>query len=173
VIDGIKVFECSKNLDERGYFAELIRDDWRDLLLEDHIVQVNLAYTHPQTIRAWHRHAKGQNDYFACLNGSVKICAYDDRESSPTKGELDEIVLNGRERLQVARIVGSCWHGYKAVGSEPALVVYATTKLYDRLNPDEERRAWNDKTIIPALINGKKEDARIGKPYDWNHPPHK
>jgi len=31
-------------------------------------------------------------------------------------------------------------------------------------NPDEERRAWNDQTII---------DPRTSKPFDWNKPPHK
>ena len=173
MIDGLRTYECKKNLDERGYFAELIREDWRDFLGDDHIVQLNLAYSYPGIIRAWHRHNKGQNDYFACVNGSVKVCAYDDREGSLTKGEVDEIVINGRERLQIARIVGTCWHGYKVVSAEPATVLYGVSKLYDLKEPDEERRPWNDGRLIPTSFNGKKNDSRVGKPYDWNAPPHK
>ena len=173
MINGVRVYEGKKNLDERGYFAELFRDDWREFFGDDHLVQVNLAYTYPNIVRAWHRHGKGQNDYFVCLRGSVKVCAYDDREGSPTKGELDEIVLNGRERLQAARIIGTCWHGYKAVSSHPALILYGVSKLYDYKGPDEERRLWNDPSLIPTSINGKKDDPRLGNPFDWNYPPHK
>lgn len=173
LIDGVRVYEGKKNLDERGYFAELLRDDWRDFLGDDHIPQFNLAYSYPGVIRAWHRHNKGQNDYFACLNGSVKVCAYDDRKDSATQGELDEIILNGKERLQVARIVGTCWHGYKVVSSEPALILYGVSRLYDAKAPDEERRAWDDRTLIPTSINGRRDDPKLGRSYDWNYLPHK
>ena len=30
--------------------------------------------------------------------------------------------------------------------------------------PDEERRAWNDVTIVPKIINGKADDAKCNKP---------
>jgi dTDP-4-dehydrorhamnose 3,5-epimerase len=173
LIDGVRVRDLRKELDERGYFAELMRDDWREFFGEDHLLQMNLAFSYPGIIRAWHRHMKGQNDYFACLNGSVKVCAYDDRPDSNTKGELDEIVLNGKERLQVARILGPCWHGYKVVSSEPALIIYGVTRTYDLKNPDEERRAWNDPAIVPSALNGRSDDSRVGKSYDWNRLPHK
>jgi dTDP-4-dehydrorhamnose 3,5-epimerase len=46
-------------------------------------------------------------------------------------------------------------------------------RLYDYTNPDELRKSWNDHTIVPKLINGKKDDFRVGKPWDWLLPPHK
>jgi dTDP-4-dehydrorhamnose 3,5-epimerase len=173
MIDGVKVQDSKKNLDERGYFAELIRDDWKDFLGDDHLLGLSLSYSFPGIIRAWHKHLEGQNDYIVCLSGCMKICVFDDRKDSPTFGELDEIVLNGRERLQVARIVGSCWHGYKILSAEPALVFYGVSKLYNYDQPDEKRRPWEDTSLIPRSINGKKDDPRVGKPYDWNYPPHK
>ncbi|MBT9139321.1 MAG: hypothetical protein DDT31_01905 [Syntrophomonadaceae bacterium] len=39
-----------------------------------------------------------------------------------------------------------------------------TTRLYDYQNPDEERRPWDDQTIIGP---------RTDEPFDWNRPPHK
>jgi len=71
--------------DERGIFTELMRSDWRDLLEEDSIIQANLSMTYPGVVRAWHRHTRGQTDYFLVLKGSIKVCAYDDYEGSPTK----------------------------------------------------------------------------------------
>ncbi len=53
------------------------------------------------------------------------------------------------------------------------MLLYFTTNLYDPKDPDEERRPWNDQTLIPKSINGKRGDTRTGKPWDWDYPPHK
>lgn len=172
MIDGINVKKLKKFVDERGFFSEILREDWGDLLEEDNIVQFNLSYSYPDIIRAWHRHLKGQVDYFICITGSIKVCAYDDREGSETYGELDEIILS-EEDLKVARIPGILWHGYKAVGVKPVKILYGVNKLYNYNDPDEERRPWNDETVIPKSINGNKEDPRVGKPWDWYYSPNK
>jgi dTDP-4-dehydrorhamnose 3,5-epimerase len=172
LISGIYIRDIIKNVDERGFFSELMRDDWKDLLQGDNIVQFNLSYNYPDIVRAWHRHLQGQVDYFICIEGSVKVCAYDDRKDSETHGELDEIVLSS-ERFRVARIPGILWHGYKALGIQPIKLLYGVNKLYNPKNPDEEKRPWNDPTIIPTTINGRNDDPRVGKPWDWNYPPHK
>jgi dTDP-4-dehydrorhamnose 3,5-epimerase len=153
--------------DERGSFTELMREDWKELLKEEHLAQANFSISYPGIIRAWHRHTRGQNDYFIVLKGTLKICAYDEE----TK-EIDEIISAGQD-LQIVKIPGHYWHGFKVVGNETAALLYFTTKLYDYRNPDEERRAWDDPTIIPQSINGKKDDQRIDKPWDWNYPPYK
>jgi dTDP-4-dehydrorhamnose 3,5-epimerase len=167
VLEGIKVKTIDRFIDERGYFTELMRKDWTDLFGEDKIVQINHSFTYPNIIRAWHRHLRGQVDYFLALKGTIKIGVYDDES-----GELDEIVTSGL-KLQVVRVPGLYWHGFKAVGDEPVMLVYFTTNLYDPSDPDEERRAWNDPTIIPKIVNGKKNDSRVGKPWDWNLSPNK
>ena len=163
MLPGVRTYELRKSIDERGFFAEIMRQDWKDLLDEDSIVQANLSFSYPGMIRAWHRHNRGQVDYFIVLRGSMKICAYDDKPGSATKGQLDEIIASG-ERLQVVRIPGFYWHGTKALGDEPSLTVYCVNRYYDGKNPDEERRAWSDPKII---------DPRTSNPFDWNKPPHK
>ncbi len=167
MLDGMKVKPIKRLPDERGFFCEVMRTDWKELFGEDTIMQVNHSFTYPDVIRAWHRHLRGQVDYFLVLKGAIKICAFDDKTS-----ELNEVVSSGSD-LQVVRVPGHYWHGFKAVGNEPSMLVYFTTNLYDPADPDEERRAWNDSKLIPKIINGKKNDARIGKPWDWNYPPNK
>lgn len=167
MLPGIVVKSIKRFADERGFFSEIMRVDWKDLLGEDNIVQANFSITYPGVVRAWHRHKRGQTDYFVVLRGAAKICAYDDKTS-----ELVEIIST-EMNLQVVRIPGHYWHGFKAVGVEPVWLVYFVTRLYDYENPDEERRPWNDPTIIPKSINGKADDPRVGKPWDWNYPPHR
>jgi dTDP-4-dehydrorhamnose 3,5-epimerase len=167
MLPGLRVKPLNRMPDERGSFTEIFRKDWKDIVEDDVILQANHSVTYPGVIRAWHRHMRGQVDYFLAVKGAIKIGVYDDKT-----GELDEIVSSG-QNLQLVRVPGYFWHGFKAVGDEPAFLIYFTTNLYDRGNPDEERRSWSDPTLIPKSINGKKEDSRVGKPWDWNYPPHK
>lgn len=167
MLTGIIIKPLKKTPDERGSFAEVFRKDWKDLLENDVACQTNLSTTFPGIIRAWHRHIRGQTDYFIALKGTIKIGIYDDK----TK-ELNEIISSG-QNLQIIRVPGHYWHGFKAIGNEQVMLLYFTTNLYDPINPDEERRPWNDPTLIPKSINGKKDDPRVDKPWDWDLPPHR
>ena len=167
MLKGLTIRRLKSFSDERGFFTEVMRKDWKDLFGEDEIAQANLSITYPGVIRAWHRHQRGQTDYFVALKGAIKICGYDEKT-----GELNEVVSTDRD-LQVVRMPGHYWHGFKVVGNDPAMLLYFTTNLYDSANPDEERRAWDDLTLIPKSINGKADDPRVGKPWNWNYPPHK
>lgn len=166
MLKGVIIKPLKRFNDERGSFTEVMREDWKDLP-EEHLVQTNLSTSYPGIIKAWHRHTRGQTDYMIVLQGSLKICIYDEETR-----ELNEVVSTGLD-LQIVRVPGHYWHGFKVVGNDTAVLLYFTTKLYDHKNPDEERKAWNDPTIAPQSINGKKDDPRIGKQWNWNYPPHK
>jgi len=167
MLEGLRVKPIKRLPDERGFFTEVMRTDWKDLFEDDTVAQSNLSWTYPGVIRAWHRHLRGQNDYFLALKGAIKICLYDDETR-----ELDE-VISGSLNLQLVRVPGYYWHGFKALGDESAMLLYFTTRLYDPEKPDEERRTWSDPLLIPKMINGKKDDGRVGKVWDWNLPPNK
>jgi dTDP-4-dehydrorhamnose 3,5-epimerase len=165
MLPGIVVKPLKRFADERGFFTEIMRGDWVEVFQEG-IVQANMSYSYPGMVRAWHRHERGQVDHFLAVKGALKICAYDDETR-----EIDEIV-SSVEVPQVVRIPGHYWHGFKAVGNEPAVLVYFVNRLYDYSDPDEIRRPWNDPMIVPALINGKKNE-RCGVAWDWFSPPFK
>ena len=170
MIDGIRIIPIKRHIDERGFFTELFRSD--NEKIKEKLVQFNMSYSYPNIIRAWHRHNRGQIDYFACLKGDIKLCAYDDRENSKTFGELDEFILRS-DSLQIVRVPGEVWHGFKVIGLVSAQLLYGVNKLYEYGNPDEERRPWDDLSIIPKSINGKQRDPRVGIPWNWNNPPHR
>ncbi len=152
--------------DERGFFCELYRADWSSFFPEP-VVQVNLSLSYPGIIRAWHRHVRGQVDYFVVVQGSMCICAFD-----PQTREMEEVVATDRD-LRVVRVPGDLYHGTMTVGPTPSLTVYGTTRLYDYAEPDEERLPWNDASVVPLMVNGNAADARVGLPWDWLRPPHR
>jgi dTDP-4-dehydrorhamnose 3,5-epimerase len=167
MLEGIKIKPLIRSFDERGSFTELMRVDWKEFLGKDIFVQANLSVSYPGIIRAWHKHVLNQVDYFICVKGTIKICTYDDKTR-----ELDEFISTGND-VKIIKVMGQYWHGFKAIGNKSAWLIYFTNRLYNYKNPDEERRPWNDPTIIPQLINGRQDDPRVGKPWDWNYPPHK
>jgi len=167
MLDGIVIKSLKRRVDERGFFVELMRSDWKELLRDEDSVQANLSMSYPGVIRAWHRHLKGQSDNFIVLKGALKICAYDEKAQ-----ELDEIISNDLEP-KIVKIPGHYWHGFKVISNEPALLLYFVNKLYNYENPDEERRPWNDPTVTPRLVNGRSDDPRVNEPWDWNYPPYK
>lgn len=165
MLPGIEIKPLRRFPDERGSFTEVMRKDWSGIFGEE-VVQANLSITYPGIVRAWHKHERGQIDYFLVVNGSLKICAYDDE----TK-ELSQIISTG-ENPQTVKIPGHYWHGIKAVGNEKAILVYFVNRLYDYSNPDELRRPWNDPTIVPETLNGKAGDPKCGVSWDWLWPAH-
>jgi len=118
MLQGIQITPLKRRFNERGFFIELLRKDWRELFKEDDIVQANLSISYPGIVRAWHRHLKGQVDYFVALNGAIKICAYDEKS-----GELTDIVSTGYDP-QIVKIPGIYWHGFKVISNEPAWPLY-------------------------------------------------
>lgn len=85
MLEGVKTYELKKLPDERGFFCEVLRQDWKDFLGGEWIAQANLSYSYPDMVRAWHRHLRGQTDYFVVVKGAMKICVYDDEIKGWTK----------------------------------------------------------------------------------------
>jgi dTDP-4-dehydrorhamnose 3,5-epimerase len=159
MLPGIVIKPLKRFADERGFFTEIMRTDWKDVI-QDEIVQANMSLSYPGMVRAWHRHERGQVDHFLVVRGALKICAYDDDTR-----ELDEIISAG-DNPQMVRMPGHYWHGFGVVGNEQATLIYFVNRLYDYTSPDEERRPWNDPAIVPDTINGKK-DERCDRTWDW------
>jgi dTDP-4-dehydrorhamnose 3,5-epimerase len=78
------------------------------------------------------------------VTGLFQVALYDLRMASPTFGQLNTIYTGALRPMQIL-IPPGVGHGYKVVGADSALLVYATDQFY---NPsDEGRIAWNDPDI--------------------------
>jgi len=166
-LNGVKTYELNILPDERGFFVEALRHDWKEFLKDESILQTNLSYSYPNIVRAWHKHLRGQIDHFLVLKGAMKICAFDE-----VTGKMAEVIATAKKPT-IVRIPGKYLHGTKTISSEPSLLVYFVNRLYDYENPDEHRTPWNDQSVVPTEINGNKDDPRVAKPWNWFEPVHK
>ena len=142
MIEGVVLRELKKNVDDRGYLMEILRNDWADVFKRFGQAYVSLNY--PGVIRAWHYHQK-QSDVFVCLAGMIKVPLYDAREGSATKGRIDEHII-GDHRAVAILIPPGVYHGYQTIGVEPSLLINFPTELYDG---GDEHRVPHDTPEIP------------------------
>jgi dTDP-4-dehydrorhamnose 3,5-epimerase len=147
IIDGVKLKPLKIIPDERGRLMEILRSD--DDLFEK-FGQLYLTTAYPGVVKAWHYH-KLQDDHFVVVRGMMKIALYDDRDGSPTRGEVNTYFL-GEHNMQLLKIPKLIWHGFKCISEYEAMVLNIPTMTYNYETPDEYR-----------------EPAHGGKiPYDWS-----
>jgi dTDP-4-dehydrorhamnose 3,5-epimerase len=135
VIPGIEVIPLRRFEDERGWFCELRRDS----RLPKRTVQTNLSFSRKGVIRGLHYHERGQDDLFACLQGTARVVVLD-RETGETFTE--DI---GDDNLVAVYIPGHHAHGFEALTD--LLFCYHVTQEYDAADPDEHEIPWDDPRI--------------------------
>ncbi|MBM3315330.1 dTDP-4-dehydrorhamnose 3,5-epimerase [candidate division WOR-3 bacterium] len=146
MISGVEVRPLRRIPDERGMLMEILRAD--DPLFRK-FGQVYVSTIYPGVVKGWHCHHV-QTDYVTILKGMVKLVLYDDREGSPTRGEVAELFA-GEQNPVLVVVPPFVWHGMKGVGAEPAYMLNCPTETYSYEQPDEFRRPPDDPGI----------------PYDW------
>ena len=121
--------------DERGWFCELRRDSD----LPQRMMQTNVSFSRAGVIRGLHYHERGQDDLFACVQGTARVVVLD-RETGETYTE--DI---GDENRVALYIPGRHGHGFEALTD--ILFCYHVTAEYDPADPDEQTIPWNDPRV--------------------------
>ena len=144
LIDGVKVRAYDLWPDDRGYFLEVQR---LGCGIAAHFpaetTQVSAALSYPGSIKAFHYHMH-QTDCWVPVSGMLQVALADLRRGSRTHGARNTLYVGALRPFQILIPPGVA-HGYKVVGTEPALLVYLTDHFY---NPEDEGRiAYNDTNI--------------------------
>ena len=129
MIKGVEIHPLRQIPDERGKVMHMLRrdDPWFDAFGE-----VYFSVVFPGAIKAWHLHRRMTLNY-AVPSGRIKLVVFDDRDDSPTRGELQEI-FTGEDAYALVTVPPGLWNGFKGVGAEPAIVANCATVPHD---PDE------------------------------------
>lgn len=135
-IEGVIITPLATHPDNRGYFREIVR--CADSPLQP-CAQISATMSYPGVIKAFHYHNR-QDDLWYCARGMIQAVLYDRREDSATHG-VTQVVPMGDLAPQSLFIPHGVVHGYSVLGSEAALVVYATSHVYD---PEDELRIPHD-----------------------------
>ena len=135
-VEGVRRIPLRRFEDERGWFCELRRDS----ALPRPTVQTNVSLSRRGVIRGLHYHERGQDDLFACLQGTARVVILD-RTTGATF--TDDI---GDENPVAIYVPGHHAHGFEALTD--LLFCYHVTEEYDPSDPDEHAIAWNDPRVV-------------------------
>lgn len=140
MIDGVQIIPLRTIMDDRGMVRHMLKNT------DPHFSRFGEIYfsvIFPGAIKAWHVHRKMELNY-AVVCGNIKLVLYDARKGSPTCGETQEICM-GEDNYVLAKIPPHVVNGFKAIGSEKAIVANCSDIPHD---PTEiERFDPFDKTI--------------------------
>lgn len=144
LIDGVRVQPYAMWADDRGYFAEVIRiGQGLPGEFPPATTQISAALSYPGTIKAFHYHLH-QTDCWMPVQGMLQVALVDLRVDSPTFGRRNTMYVGQLRPWQIL-IPPGVGHGYKVIGRDSAMLVYAVDRYY---NPaDEGRIAYNDPGI--------------------------
>lgn len=144
MIHGVKIKPLTRIPDERGTILHMMRCDDPDF---EQFGEIYFSTVYPGVVKGWHAHQRMTLNY-AVISGMIKLVLYDDREDSPTRGELQEIFM-GEDNYVRVTIPPRIWNGFKGIGVKPAIVANCATLPHD---PEEISR-------LDPLTNPI--------PYDW------
>jgi dTDP-4-dehydrorhamnose 3,5-epimerase len=136
LIDGVRVAPYALWPDDRGYFLEVIRvGNGLASEFDPATTQVSAALSYPGTIKAFHYHLE-QTDFWVAAQGMFQVALADLRPGSRTHGVRNTLYVGSLRPWQILIPPGVA-HGYKVIGTEPAMLVYVTNRFY---NPADEGR---------------------------------
>lgn len=144
MIEGVVIKRLAKIPDERGCVSHMLKKEDAHF---NGFGEIYFSSVYPGAIKAWHVHKEMELNY-AVISGDIKFALYDDREGSPTRGNLMEIFM-GEKNYILVKVPVMVWNGFKGIGSKEAIVANCTTLSH---RPDEIERLdpFSDKI-----------------PYDW------
>jgi dTDP-4-dehydrorhamnose 3,5-epimerase len=144
LIGGVEVQPFPVWSDDRGYFLEAMRSGCGLIAgFPRHSTQVSATLSYPGTIKAFHYHRR-QTDCWIPAMGALQVALVDLRPASPTFGVRNTLYVGVLRPWQIA-IPPGVGHGYKALGVDPSMLIYVTSRFYDAT--DEGRIAYDDSRI--------------------------
>jgi dTDP-4-dehydrorhamnose 3,5-epimerase len=135
VVDGVELIPLRRFEDERGWFCEVRRES----LLPRQTVQTNVSFSRAGVIRGLHYHERGQDDLFACLQGSARVVVLDLASGETFCEDI------GDDNPVAVWVPGRHAHGFEALTD--LVFCYHVTEEYDPADPDEHGVPWDDPRV--------------------------
>jgi dTDP-4-dehydrorhamnose 3,5-epimerase len=126
VIDGVLIHPLRQIPDERGKIMHMLRCDDPHF---ERFGEIYFSVVYPGVVKGWHLHRAMTLNY-AVVSGMIKLVLYDERQGSPTHGELQEIYM-GESNYVLVRVPCGVWNGFKGIGVQPAIVANCATIPHD------------------------------------------
>ncbi len=138
-MQGLEIRELKLYSDNRGWLAEVIRDDETGF----RPAMSYLSLTKPGIVRGPHEH-RDQTDCF-CFMGRFRLYLWDNRTGSDTYGENK--VIDVADVPTIAVVPPGIVHAYRNTGSTDALIINLPDRLFmgwEKKEPVDEIRHEDD-----------------------------
>jgi dTDP-4-dehydrorhamnose 3,5-epimerase len=148
MIEGVVIKTLAQYKDDRGWLAEIYRNDETDY----RSVMGYVSLTNEGVVRGPHEHVE-QADCFVFVGpGTFALHLWDRRENSPTKGEYINVEV-GENNPTMAIVPPGVVHGYKCIKG-PAYSINLPDKLYRGEGKKEEidEVRWEEREDSPYKI---------------------
>ena len=133
--DGIVRIPLRRFEDERGWLMEIRRES----ALPKPTRQTNVSFSRAGVIRGLHYHERGQDDLFACVQGTARVVVLDRGTGETFTEDI------GDENPVALYIPGRHAHGFEALTD--LLFLYHVTEEYAAADPDEHEVPWDDPRV--------------------------
>jgi dTDP-4-dehydrorhamnose 3,5-epimerase len=131
MIDGVKFVPLKRVPDERGTVLHMMKRT------DPHFIEFGEIYfstIYRGVVKGWHRHREMTLAY-ACIFGRIKLVIYDDREGSPTRGQVEEHFI-GEDNYALVMVPPGLWNGFKGMSDPYAIVANCCTHPHDPSRSD-------------------------------------
>lgn len=141
MIEAVQIVPLKRIADELGAVLHMLRSDSP---LFQRFGEVYFSLVNPKAVKAWKRH-RLMTQHLAVPIGRIRLVMYDDREASPSRGQVEVLEL-GEDVYSLVRIPPLLWYGFQGLSSTPALIANCADLPHD---PAEVERADSSDQRIP------------------------
>ena len=143
-IDGVRLVDLKRHLDDAGEFSELgrLQAGSLDGLPGFEVKQVNHSLVQPGAVKAWHIHHHQDDVWFVPPDERLLVGLLDVRAGSATEGHtMRHVAGDGLARLLF--IPRGVAHGAANPYPSAARIIYFVNRTFDAAKPDELRLPWD------------------------------
>ena len=143
MIAGVTIKPLQRIVDERGSVMHMLKNTDPEF---KQFGEIYFSTAYPGVIKGWHLHKLMTLNY-AVIKGHIKLALYDNRDGSPTKGEIQQIFI-GEKNYCLVSIPSGVFNGFKCVGVDEAIVANCSTHPHtpdeiERLDPFTDKIPYN------------------------------
>ncbi len=126
LIEGIRVVPLKQIPDERGKVMHMLRADDPHF---ERFGEIYFSTVYAGVVKGWHLHDLMTINY-AVPVGAIKLVLFDDRDGSPTRGQLQEVFV-GESNYALVTVPPHIWNGFKGIGHPYSIVANCATIPHD------------------------------------------
>ena len=141
MIEGVLIVPLRIIADERGAVMHMLRADAPHFKA---FGEIYFSAVNSGAIKGWRRH-KRMTQNLAVPSGCARLVLYDDRLQSPTRGEIQDVLLGPEATYALVCVPPGVWSAFQGIAAGTSLVANCATIGHE---PEEgETRPLSDPPI--------------------------